>query len=69
MIFKKLGSVRKKIFFGVLRPLTNRRKTGCKAELFLKNPGKYFRGIFRRRLWGAPQSRMTLWGEDERRNE
>ncbi|EEX21964.1 hypothetical protein BLAHAN_05325 [Blautia hansenii DSM 20583] len=37
--------------------LTNRRKTGCKAELFLKNPKKYFEGF----LSGV--SRMAGFGE------
>jgi hypothetical protein len=38
-------------------PLTNRRKTGCEAELFLKNPKKYFEGF----LSGV--SRIAGFGE------
>ena len=34
--------------FAAVCPLTDRRKTGCKSELFLKNPKKYLWGIFRR---------------------
>ena len=38
-------------------PLTNGRKTGCEAELFLKNPEKYFEGFF------SGVSRMSrVWG-------
>nr|AMP49272.1 hypothetical protein [uncultured bacterium] len=43
--------------FCVWCPLTNRRKTGCEAELFLKNPKKYFEGF----LSGV--SRMAGFGE------
>ena len=45
-------------FIAAVCPLTNRRKTGCKSELFLKNPKKYLRGIFQRR---KPQKAGLGW--------
>ncbi len=52
-------------------PLTNRRKTGCKAELFLKNPKNYFEGFFSgasriSRVWGRHSPTRFPQGQNER---
>ena len=53
-------------------PLTNRRKTGCKAELFLKNPKNYFEGFFSgasriSRVWGRHSPTRFPQGQNERK--
>ena len=53
-------------------PLTNRRKTGCEAELFLKNPKKYFAGFFSgasriSRVWGRHSPTRFPQGQNERK--
>ena len=54
-------------------PLTNRRKTGCEAELFLKNPKKYFfegflSGASRiSRVWGRHSPTRFPQGQNERK--
>ena len=52
-------------------PLTNRRKTGCKAELFLKNPKNYFEGFSSgvsriSRVWGRHSPTRFPQGQNER---
>ena len=53
-------------------PLTNRRKTGCEAELFLKNPKKYFEGFLSgasriSRVWGRHSPTRFPQGQNERK--
>ena len=53
-------------------PLPNRRKTGCKAELFLKNPKNYFEGFFSgasriSRVWGRHSPTRFPQGQNERK--
>jgi len=53
-------------------PLTNRRKTGGKTELFLKNPKKYFAGFFSgasriSRVWGRHSPTRFPQGQNERK--
>ena len=53
-------------------PLTNRRKTGCKAELFLKNPKNYFEGFSSgvsriSRVWGRHSPTRFPQGQNERK--
>jgi hypothetical protein len=53
-------------------PLTNRRKTGCKAELFLKNPKNYFEGFLSgasriSRVWGRHSPTRFPQGQNERK--
>jgi hypothetical protein len=53
-------------------PLTNRRKTGCEAELFLKNPKKYFDGFLSgasriSRVWGRHSPTRFPQGQNERK--
>ncbi|WP_164706598.1 hypothetical protein [Intestinibacillus sp. Marseille-P6563] len=60
--------------FAAVCPLTDRRKTGCKSELFLKNPKKYLRGFFggasrKRRVWGGNPNKYLTGGQmSEKRN-
>jgi len=58
--------------FCAWRPLTNRRKTGCEAELFLKNPKKYFEGFLSgasriSRVWGRHSPTRFPQGQNERK--
>ena len=58
--------------FCVWCPLTNRRKTGCEAELFLKNPKKYFEGFLSgisriSRVWGRHSPTRFPQGQNERK--
>jgi len=53
-------------------PLTNRRKTGCEAELFLKNPKKYFEGFLSgasriSRVWGRHSPTRFPQGQNEQK--
>ena len=53
-------------------PLTNRRKTGCEAELFLKNPKNYFEGFLSgasriSRVWGRHSPTRFPQGQNERK--
>ena len=60
--------------FTAVCPLTDRRKTWCKSELFLKNPQKYLRGFFggvsrKRRVWGGNPNKYLTGGQmSEKRN-
>ena len=60
--------------FAAVCPLTDRRKTGCKSELFLKNPknicGGFFGGVSRkRRVWGGNPNKYLTGGQmSEKRN-
>ena len=54
--------------FAAICPLTDRRKTGCKSELFLKNPknicGGFFGGVSRkRRVWGGNPNKYLTGGQ------
>ena len=58
--------------FCAWRPLTNRRKTGCEAELFLKNPKKYFEGFLSgasriSRVWGRHSPTRFPQGQNEQK--
>jgi len=52
-------------------PLTNGRKTGAKAEVFLKKSEKFFSGFFqaaqaaKRRAWGGNSNKIPI-GQNER---